>query len=243
MWLNVLTKKTEKMDNKKDNTPMTIESFLQAIKEATEKTTAEVKEMAEKTTAEVKEMFAASRAEAEQRSAEFDMKLEKSREEFKQEMKESRADFDQRMKKLDELMGGVSSNQGLFCEEYFINSFQRSDKLFFGEQFDRLITNYNFHNQRTHKKGEFDIILVNGTSVAIVETKFKARKNDIQKLINMVPVFREEFPNYQSHRIYLGMAAMTFEKGVDKHCIAEGIAVFKQVGDTVVVTDEHLKAF
>ena len=180
----------------------------------------------------VKEMFAESRAEFDKRSAEFDRKLEKSSEEF-----------DRRIKKLDELMGGVSSNQGLFSEEYFINSLENSDKNLFGEQFDKLLTNIGYHNKRTHKKGEFDIVFVNGTSVAIVEIKFKARKIDIQKLIDKVPDFREEFPNYKSHRIYLGLAAMTFEKGVDDHCITEGVAVFKQVGNTIVISDEHLKTF
>jgi hypothetical protein len=116
-------------------------------------------------------------------------------------------------------------------------------KKFFGEQFDKLIANHSFHNSRTKKQGEFDIVFINGSSAAIIKVKFKARKNDIHQLLNQVPSFREEFSQYQSHRIYIGMAALTYEKDVDTECAKEGIAVFKQDGDTVVITDENLKTF
>jgi len=126
-------------------------------------------------------------------------------------------------------------------QEYFINSL-KSDKKFFGEQFDKFMSS-KYHNFKTNKDGEFDIVLLNETTAAIIEYKIKARKNDIQQLLNQVSSFRDEFPQYQSHRIYLGLAAMAFEKDVDDHCISEGVAVLKQVGDTVVINDEHLKVF
>ena len=33
-------------------------------------------------------------------------------------------------------------------------------------------------------EGEFDIVLVNGTELALIETKYKAHKNDIDELVN-----------------------------------------------------------
>ena len=249
------------MNNATDHTPITPESVLLAVKEMFAVSRAEAEAEAERRNAEFDKKLEKSREEAEQRKAEFDAKLEKSRAEderrsaefykkleesraeFEKNLKESNQAFDRRMTKLDELVGGVSRNQGLFSEEYFINSLDKSDKAFFGEHFEKLIANYSYHFKSTQKKGEFDIVLINGTSVAIIEIKFKARKNDVQNLIKKVPDFREEFPNYQSHRIYLGLAAMAFEKDVDDHCISEGVAVLKQVGDTVVINDEHLKTF
>ena len=162
---------------------------------------------------------------------------------FEREMEKSRADFEFRMKKLDEQIGGISKSQGLIAEEFFINSLYKDDKHFFGELFDKCIYNYKYHNKRTHKKGEFDIILINGKSVAIVETKFRARKKDIQKLIDIIPDFKEEFPQYQSHQIYLGLAALAFDEKVAEESINNGIAVFKQVGETVEIYDENLKNF
>jgi len=234
------------MNNATDHTTITPESVLLAVKEMFAVSRAE----AERRNAEFEKSLKESRAEAERRNAEFEKSLKESREEFAQrsaefykKLEESNQAFDRRMTKLDEIVGGISRNQGLFSEEYFINSLQKSDKTFFGEHFEKLITNHGYHFKSTQKKGEFDIVLVNGASVAIIEIKFKARKNDVQNLIQKAPDFREEFPNYKSHRIYLGLAAMAFEKGVDDHCISEGVAVLKQVGDTVVINDEHLKVF
>jgi len=50
-------------------------------------------------------------------------------------------------------MGGVSSNQGLFSEEYFINSLENSDKNLFGKQFDKLITKLWLPQQENSQKG------------------------------------------------------------------------------------------
>ena len=203
--------------------------------------------------ASVKEMFAASDRILTEKFAESD-RLRQENERFLTEkfaeVAASQVATDLQMKATDQKIaavtaqvGGWDKSHGLFAEEYFINSLENGDKKFFGEQFDKLIANYRFHNRRTDKQGEFDIVYVNGTVAAIIEVKFKARKNDIQQLLNQVPSFREEFPQYQSHRVYLGMAALTFEDDVEKELKAEGIAVFKQDGETMVVTDENLKTF
>jgi len=153
------------------------------------------------------------------------------------------AETDRKIAAVTAQMGGWDKSHGQFAEEYFINSLDNGDKKFFGEQFDKLFANHKFSNRRTNKQGEFDIVLLNGTAAAIIEVKFKARKGDFQQLLNQVSSFREEFPQYQSHRIYLGMAALTFEDLVEEECKREGIAVFKQDGDNVVIYDENLKTF
>jgi len=203
---------------------------------------------------EVKEMFAVSDAKAEKRNAEFYLSLEKSRAEFDQSLEKSRAEFEKRIapiaalvNQVSEQVGGWNRGHGLFAEEYFINSMRNGEKKFFGEQFHKVIPNYKYSidipNSKTKKEGEFDVIMINCTSAALIEIKFRARKDDVQKLLNKVADFREEFPQYQSLRLYLGMAALTFDKDVDTDCLAEGIAVLKQDGDTVVITDDNLKTF
>ena len=140
-------------------------------------------------------------------------------------------------------IGGWDKSHGQFAEEYFINSLKSGDKKFFGEQFHSLFANHKFSHSITKKEGEFDVVLLNGSAAAIIEVKFKARKNDFQQLLNQVTSFREEFPQYKSHRVYLGMAALTFEDQVEEECKREGIAVFKQDGENVVIYDENLKTF
>ena len=190
---------------------------------------------------------------------EFDQSLKKSRAEFDQSLKESRAAFDQRMekaererekssaefdrrmKKLEESMGSWSNNHGLFAEEYFVNSFENGKQNFFGETFDEMENNVK--GIRKGFKDEYDILLINGDAIGIVEIKFKAHENDIPKVLRKAETFRVNFPEYKDHRIYLGLATMAFYPELEQECIDKGIAVVKQVGETVVINDTHLKVF
>ena len=48
---------------------------------------------------------------------------------------------------------------------------------------------------------------------------------------------------YENVLVFLGLAAMSFDKGVEEESDKAGIAIVKQVGDTVVICDEYLKTF
>jgi len=50
-------------------------------------------------------------------------------------------------------------------------------------------------------------------------------------------------PHYKDFRIYLGLASMSFYPELEEECIEKGIAIIKQVGDTVVINDENLKVY
>jgi hypothetical protein len=39
------------------------------------------------------------------------------------------------------------------------------------------------------------------------------------------------------------LASLSFYEELEQECIEHGIAVIKQVGDTVVINDSHLKVF
>jgi len=160
---------------------------------------------------------------------------------FQQEMAQSRAEFDRRMKKLDEQIGGMSNSDGLFAEEYFFNSFEQGKQSFFGEKFDDI--KRNVPSMVAGFKDEYDIVMLNGKTVGIVEVKYRARLDDIPKIVNKVNTFRANFPQYQNHRIYLALATLVFSQRLEQECIKNGIAIVKQVGDTVVINDKHLKVY
>jgi hypothetical protein len=90
---------------------------------------------------------------------------------------------------------------------------------------------------------EYDILLINGKCVGIIEVKFKGHENDVSNIVDKVRTFREDFPDYKEHKIYLGLASMSFYKELEEKCKDEGIAIIKQVGDKVVIYDERLKAY
>jgi hypothetical protein len=178
----------------------------------------------------------------------FDKRMKESRADFDkrmkesaQEMKESRADFDRRIKKLEKLTGSWANSHGSFAEEYFYNSFEKGKRNFFGETFDSIDNRLKVNAKGI--KDEYDIVLYNHSSVALIEVKYKAHGNDIPEVLEKAEAFRSFFPCYKHSKIYLGLASLSFYPELEEACIEQGIAVIKQVGDTVVIHDEHLKIF
>ena len=92
-------------------------------------------------------------------------------------------------------------------------------------------------------KDEYDIVLYNHSSVALIEVKYKAHVNDIPNVLRKAETFRVLFPNYKDFKIYLGLASLAFYPELEQRCINEGIAVIKQVGESVIINDKHLKVF
>ena len=157
------------------------------------------------------------------------------------ELTVSQAETDRQMKELQKTVGGITNNQGSFAEEYFFNSFEQGKQNFFGEKFDEITKNLTHFWQGL--KDEYDIVLYNHASVALIEVKYKAHINDIPEVLKKAETFRILFPNYKDFRIYLGLASMSFYPKLEEECINNGIAIIKQVGDTVVINDKHLKAY
>jgi hypothetical protein len=112
----------------------------------------------------------------------------------------SMQETDRIMKELQKTVGGWANNHGFFAEEYFVNSFKKGQRNFFGEKFDRLID----HAKGIKDEDEYDILLINGKSVGIVEIKFKAHIKDIPAILRKAQTFRENFPEFSNHQVYLG---------------------------------------
>ena len=158
-----------------------------------------------------------------------------------QQMEKSRIDYEKRMKNLEDRYGSMSHSFGSFAEEYFFNSFENGEQDFFGEKFDSI--ERNVKRLKPVIKDEYDIVMLNCSSVAIVETKFRAHENDLPKIVKKAETFKINFPEFSNHRIYLGLASMSFYKELENKCIEAGVAIIKQVGETVVINDKHLKVF
>jgi hypothetical protein len=163
-------------------------------------------------------------------------------------MKESQAKSEHAMaqlsakiEKVNEMLGGMAKSNGMLAEEYFVNSFDKSKHNLFGEKFDLLRKNIKGIEQ--DHEDEYDILLINGKSVGIVEVKYKARLDDVAKVLKKADTFRVNYPKYQNHQVYLGLATLISSDRVEQECIKEGIAFVKQVGDSVVINDKHLKVF
>ena len=174
-----------------------------------------------------------SHEEWEKRTKESDLRMEKSR--------EAHEAHERRMKRMEETMGSWANNYGSFAEEYFFNSFDNGKQNFFGEKFDEIEKGVKVVTKNL--KDEYDIVMYNGANVAIIEVKFTAHKNDLPKVLNKAKTFKILCPDYKDSKIYLGLASMSFYPALEEECIKQGVAIIKQVGDTVVINDGHLRAF
>ena len=66
---------------------------------------------------------------------------------------------------------------------------------------------------------------------------------EIDRIISRVEVFKILFPNYKHHKIYLGVAAMSFHKSIVWQLHRAGIATIRPIGKKMVVYDKTVRAF
>ena len=157
---------------------------------------------------------------------------------------EQMAKTDRKIEKIGDMVGGLSNNTGLFAEEYFYQSIDRGEKVLMGEKFDKLIKSKIMEDDENNKtKGELDMILINGKCLIIIEVKFRVRDKHVDNVKKKIKPFRERFPEYKNHKIYLGLASMVFDDEIADKCMNNGIAVIRQVGGNVEIYGENLKTF
>jgi len=195
---------------------------------------------------ELKDLIANLAVERENADRQFNERLEKSRADFDRRS----ADFDLRMEKLDakldkisEEVGGISNNQGLHAEQYFQDILVK--KLTFGgKKYDRMIPNLECFGKDGVSLIEFDMVLVNGKSVAIIEAKNRIHPNFVKKLVEeRLPKFREFFPGFSKCKAYLGIAGFSFSKRVLEEARKYGIGIIRQVGDSVEIEAKNLRVY
>jgi len=147
------------------------------------------------------------------------------------------------IKELSRRMGGIDDNQGYHAEQYFQNVLM--EKLTFdGQKYNRMIPNLEFFGENGVSLLEFDIVLVNGKSVAIIEVKNRIHPGFVAKFAKeRLPKFREFFPGFSKYKAYLGIAGFSFSKKVMEEAEKYGIGIIRQVGDSVEIKTRRLKVY
>ena len=149
------------------------------------------------------------------------------------------AKTDARLDKIAKMVGGISNNQGDITEEYFINSLK--DKLKLGDiKFDFLVENFKAKKGRKIL-AEYDILLVNGKSVAIIEVKYKVHPSDLEKLPAKIASIRN-LPQYDAYEVYAGLAGFFVPDKVIEEAEKKGYFVLQRKGDVVVTHVDNLQA-
>ena len=145
------------------------------------------------------------------------------------ELKQSQEKSDRRLDKVAKLVGNISNNQGGVAEEFFINSIAPTQKLG-GIQYDFMETNAHRHIKSKNLRDEFDIVLVNGKDIAIIEVKYNAHKNDVETLITRkLDNFKKLYPEYKDYTHHLGLASFK----VKQKALENNVMILQRKGDIV----------
>ena len=144
---------------------------------------------------------------------------------------------DERLNRIAKMVGAMGNNQGDVTEEYFINSLKDTLEVA-GRKFDVLIPNFTI--QAKDIIDEYDILLVNGKELAIIEVKYKIHTKDIDKLKKKIKNIKS-LPQYKNYRVYAGVAGFKVPKDVISLAKDKGYFVLQRRGDIIETMADNLK--
>jgi predicted AAA+ superfamily ATPase len=137
---------------------------------------------------------------------------------------------DDRLDKLRELIGNMGRNQGDVTEEFFYNSLAEQPHL--GSiHFDDIAKIEQKRRGKTEE--EYDIVMTNGNAIGIVEVKYKAHANDLEKLERKMRNFKKLFPVYENYKLYGAIASFHIYEEAKQEALKRGFFVLQRSGKVV----------
>jgi hypothetical protein len=151
------------------------------------------------------------------------------------------AKTDARVKSIAELVGNISNNQGEMTEEFFFRSLEKNPTV--GPLHFNAVSRH-WKTRKAKVEDEFDIILLNGDSVGLVEVKSKAHFNEVDKLIGgKIPHFRLLFPDYAGYKIYPMLASQVTYPALEQRAAEAGVLLLTQRGEHLVLAQDQARAY
>jgi hypothetical protein len=193
----------------------------------------------EKLDAQVASIFKDSK----RRMDEWDAQREKDFDEFKKRM-----DYlDAKIAATNDTVNGIGKSNGMFAEDIYYRTLWRKRE-FAGIHFDDVTDKLRGIKKLPDGKrlqDQFDIVMLNDVAAAIIESKYRARKEDVTTLVGKkLNNFKILFPDFKDLKIYLGLAALAFEDDVVEEARKYGVGLLQQVGETVeYAADWEVKAY
>jgi hypothetical protein len=144
------------------------------------------------------------------------------------------------VKEVSRRMGSMASNQGDVAEEFFYNTLFDKPEVG-GIRFDRVLKNIS--GGKPGHQAEFDVVMHNGASMAIVEIKYKAHLNDIEQIERQLERYRDIFPEYKDYKLFGGIAGLSMPDDVASAARDKGLFVLKRKGELLETEAAGMKAF
>jgi hypothetical protein len=173
------------------------------------------------------EQLAQAILELKESQAKTDEQMKKTDEQIKERMNRT----DEKLDKVAKLVGNISNNQGDIAEEFFYNSI-KDKPILAGISYD--FVESNAHRSRAGVEDEYDILLVNGKDIAIIETKYKAHIGDIEKLTSKkYENFKKLYPEYREYTHHLGLASFYMNEDVKQFASEKNVILLQRKGDII----------
>ena len=168
--------------------------------------------------------------------------LQEQTEAIKKETEAIKKAHETSSKKLESTMNNLGFNIGMGVEEMFLNGLKDNPTLN-GIHFENVIDNVKIINEKGNDVTEIDILMLNGTSVGLIETKHRFNKEDLQKFIEkQFPMFKKYGGTSLRENIYLYIAGLSFDKEVILDAKKAGVGVLHLKNDIIKVEGE-VRAF
>ncbi|MDR3197414.1 MAG: hypothetical protein LBU34_06040 [Planctomycetaceae bacterium] len=232
-------KKTEQVVKEIGEENKKIQQVVKEIGEERKKTEQVVKEIGEehkKTEQSIKEL-SEEHNKTEQSIKELSEERKKTDLELKKidiELKQTDIELKQNLKQLSKQMGELGNRFGELGEQMILPGIV--------SKFNELGYHFSLEFQGNLKirdkdrvLAEIDILLENGSTIAVVEVKTCPVSKDIDDLIKRIEIFRDNRKkrNFEHKKIIGAIAGAIFRKNVRKETIDAGFYVFAQSGDTI----------
>ena len=178
--------------------------------------------------------LAVAQKETSEQMKETDRRLDKRKKETDKQIKEMSKEIDKLRdsnKELGKMVGGISNNQGDVAEEFFFNTLAAKPKVA-NVTYDSIEKNLN--KSQGSLQDEFDLVMVNGTDVLVIETKYKAHENDLDRLLNKkFPNFKQLYPQYKDYQHHLGLASFYINDNLKEQALNKNVIVLKRKGKVI----------
>ncbi len=154
-------------------------------------------------------------------------------------LKEQSREADRRFKETDRIVrhaaqmaGGLGNNIGEAAEEYFFNAL---DNLTVLDGFNIEKVSRRLEGRAKGLHGEFDAVLFCENDILIlVEVKHKLHPNDVTRFQeNIIPVFRQLFPEYGGKTILGAVAGLVIARGARKKALEMGLLILSQTNQQI----------
>ena len=141
------------------------------------------------------------------------------------------AKMSQKVDKIADMFGSFGRNLGEITEEFFFNALSKTQMLG-GIHYDFIDKNLTRSSGKV--QDEFDIVMVNGKDVAIIEVKYKAHETDLTKLLTKKHNnFKKLFPIYKDYQHHLVLASFSIYDQLKEQALSQGVMVLQRTGDVI----------